>query len=58
MPVSYPLPSDIGEVGTGWKRVNAVCKGGRVLPKVAKGLGKVAGEIIAPWGPLQTPVLG
>lgn len=50
--LSYPFPCSIGEVGTGWQRVNAICRGGGgVLSKVAKGLGKVAGEIIPPWGP-------
>lgn len=57
VPVSHLFLCNICQVGSGWQSVNVVCREEGVLPKVAKGLGRVIGEIIPPWGPLQTPFL-
>lgn len=57
VPVSLLFLCNIGQVGACWQSVNVVCREGGVLPKVAKSLGRATGEIISPWGPLQTPFL-
>lgn len=53
VPVSYAFPCGICEVGTAQQRVRAICRGGGALPKVDKGLGSVAGEVIPPCGSLR-----